>query len=127
MTDPNFEPPRYCSQCGGPIVVADAEFCKDCGAALARDRIFVRDPGFSPLLAFLLSVIPGLGHLYKGRVLTAVIWFFVVSVAYTMGPFGLVMHFICAIDAALKGALNGGRLNVRRGARRERHTANSWR
>src|SRR5262249_26558466 len=62
----DYERARYCSRCGQPIVVADAQFCKECGAPLAGTRIFVANPGFNPIVAAVLSFIPGLGHLYKG-------------------------------------------------------------
>lgn len=112
MPDPQIEQPRFCSRCGHPIVVAGAEYCKNCGAPLAGTRIFMRDPGFNPAVAFVLSLIPGLGHIYKGRVGRGVIWFFVVSIAYTMGPIGLLMHLICAVNAALKGALQDDRFGA---------------
>ncbi|HVA78106.1 MAG TPA: zinc ribbon domain-containing protein [Candidatus Binataceae bacterium] len=133
MPDPQFDQPRFCSRCGQPIVVAGAEFCKDCGAPIAPTRIFVPDPGFKPIVAFVLSVIPGLGHVYKGRVMRGVIWFVVVSIAYTMGPIGLLMHVICAMNAALSGALrddgfSSPRIGRRtRAMRRAADAQDSWR
>lgn len=86
-------------------MVADAEFCKDCGAPLTV-RWISRNPGFNPIVAAALSLIPGLGHLYRGRIGRAIMWFFGVSVAYTVGQgFGLLIHLICAANAALSGAI----------------------
>jgi len=101
-------------------VVAGAQFCKDCGAALAGTRIFVREPGFKPTVAFLLSIVPGLGHVYKGRPARGAIWFFVVLLAYALGPIGLLMHAICALNAALSGMLRDDAFPSGRGGPRTR-------
>ncbi|HVA81951.1 MAG TPA: zinc ribbon domain-containing protein [Candidatus Binataceae bacterium] len=114
MPDPKPDQARFCSRCGQPVIVADAQFCKDCGAPLAGTRILVREPGFKPTVAFLLSIVPGLGQIYKGRPMRGAIWFFVVLFAYALGPLGLLMHVICALNAALSGAL---RDDAFRGAR----------
>ncbi len=89
------------------MVVAQAEFCKDCGAALATSRLLAPNPGYKPAVAALLSIIPGLGHVYKGRPARGALWFFGVSAAYIINPsVGFLLHLICAANAALKGALN---------------------
>jgi hypothetical protein len=88
VPDPQLDQPRFCSRCGQPIVVAGAKFCKDCGAPVAATQIFAREPGFNPIVAFVLSVIPGLGQVYKGRVTRGVIWFCAVILAYALGPLG---------------------------------------
>ncbi len=89
------------------MVVTGAEFCKDCGAPLAGSRFFAKNPGFNPVMAAILSLVPGLGHVYKGRPGRGAVWFFVVSFAYAASPsFGLLMHLICAANAALKGAVD---------------------
>jgi hypothetical protein len=65
-----------------------------------------RDSGFNPVLALLLSIVPGVGHIYRGWPFKGIAWFFGVSVAYTMGPpLGILIHFICAANAAFSGAL----------------------
>jgi len=104
-------------------VVADAEYCKDCGAPLSTVRWLVPDPGYRPVVAAVLSVIPGLGHLYRGRLLKAILWFFGVMIAYTAGPIGLLVHLACAANAALSGALDNRSLDARRRLRRERNFA----
>ncbi len=54
-------------------------------------------PGVAAVLSFF---IPGLGQLYKGHLLSAMLWFVLVGVAYffLVVP-GLVLHLICIIDA----------------------------
>jgi hypothetical protein len=112
------EPARFCSRCGQPVVVAGAQFCKECGAPLAGTSIFVRDPGFNPITAALLSIIPGLGHVYKRKPGRGAVWFFAVMFAYGTGlQLGVLLHVICAINAALQGAIagDGARSRGRRG------------
>ncbi len=126
MRDRETENPRYCSQCGQAVTVAGAGFCKSCGAPLSNTRIFIRDPGFNPVLAFALSIVPGLGHVYKGRPGRGALWFIAVGAAYvTMGPLGPLLHFICAINAALQGALHDHVLG-RRAPRREPMPSDQW-
>jgi hypothetical protein len=105
------------------VVVAAAEFCKDCGAPLAGGRFFARNPGFNPVLAALLSVIPGLGHVYKGWPGRGAAWFFGVMFAYSANvSLGLLLHVICASNAALKGAIEGDAFaHMRHARRRHRH------
>ncbi|MGO9453565.1 MAG: NADH pyrophosphatase zinc ribbon domain-containing protein [Candidatus Binataceae bacterium] len=131
MPESDFEKARYCSRCGQPVVVEEADFCKDCGAPLAGVRIFVSNPGFNPFLAAVLSIIPGLGHLYKGNPGRAVMWFLLVTFTYPLNPgLGLLLHFICAANAALKGAIEddafSSRLRPRHRRRRHRGSPPSF-
>jgi hypothetical protein len=112
-----FDKPRFCSRCGLPVIVEGASFCKDCGASLDGSGIIRREIGTRPLIAFGLSIIPGLGHIYQGRALRGVMWFFGVAVAYGAGPIGYLLHLICAVSAASYG-LN--RYEERRRRRRGR-------
>jgi len=106
VPETEFETPRFCARCGQPIVVDDARFCKSCGAPLTRFPLIRRDPGFSPMLAFVLSIVPGVGHIYRGKLLRGMMWFFGVSLAYSMGPvMGALIHFICAANAAFSGVI----------------------
>lgn len=106
MPEAEFEKPRFCSRCGQPIVVAEASFCKSCGAPITRFPLLRKDPGFSPVLALVLSIVPGVGHIYRGKLGRGILWFFGVSLAYGMGPpFGILIHMICAANAAFSGAL----------------------
>jgi hypothetical protein len=69
-----------------------------------------------------LSNIPGLGHIYKGRPARGLTWFFGVAFAYSVGlPLGLLLHVICASNAALKGALEDDAfMRLRHNRRRNR-------
>lgn len=55
-------------------------------------------PGIAALLSL---VIPGAGQIYKGNIITGLLWLVTVVVGY-MAMFvpGLVLHFICIILAA---------------------------
>jgi TM2 domain-containing membrane protein YozV len=57
-------------------------------------------PGLAAVLSFFL---PGLGQLYKGQFINAIVWFFAVMCGYAalILP-GLVLHFFCVL-----GALSG--------------------
>jgi hypothetical protein len=124
VPDLENEAARFCSRCGQPVVVTGAQFCKECGAPLAGTSIFAPDPGFNPLTAALLSIIPGLGHVYKRQPGRGAIWFFAVMIAYGTGPqLGVLLHVICAINAAIKGALAGDGLRPRRRRRRTRNSS----
>lgn len=55
----------------------------------------------SPMLAALLTVfIPGAGHLYAGRFVSAVLWFLVVGAGYTLLLPGLILHLFSIASAA---------------------------
>ncbi|MBX3158058.1 MAG: hypothetical protein KF773_18970 [Deltaproteobacteria bacterium] len=59
------------------------------------------EPHASPLIAALLSLwIPGAGHLYAGRVLSAILWFLVVGAGYVLILPGLVLHLFSVASAA---------------------------
>ncbi len=98
--------PRFCSSCGHPVVVGDARFCKDCGAALATGLRFKHDLNWNPWLAASLSLIPGLGQFYKGERWQAGLWFVGVVILYAAGPVGPLVHLICIANAALAGAID---------------------
>jgi predicted nucleic acid-binding Zn ribbon protein len=121
MSEHGIGPARFCSQCGRPITVADARFCKECGAPLADTVWLSRSISWHPLTALMLSVVPGLGHWYKGQRRRAPIWFLVVIFLYINAyPFGLMMHMICGGNAALAGAVREEALT--RGGHRRRST-----
>jgi TM2 domain-containing membrane protein YozV len=55
----------------------------------------------SPLVAAGLSLlIPGAGQLYAGSVLSAILWFLLVSAGYTLILPGLILHIFCIAAAA---------------------------
>ncbi|HUY19735.1 MAG TPA: zinc ribbon domain-containing protein [Candidatus Binataceae bacterium] len=123
MADDGVARARFCSRCGQPVVVANARFCKECGAPLAGSPMLMRDLTWQPLLAAALSLLPGLGHLYRHRPLAALAWFVGVLLAYSIAqPFGFILHLVCAGNAALSGALSENaivaRLRQRRGSSR---------
>jgi hypothetical protein len=106
MADSRIERPRYCSQCGQPVIVADASFCKECGAPLAGTFWLTRQITWRPALAFVLSIVPGLGHLYKQQPWRGLLWFIFVVYMYAVAlPLGWMIHVICAFNAALSGAI----------------------
>jgi TM2 domain-containing membrane protein YozV len=86
-------------------MVAGAVYCKDCGGTLAGSQRLVHARDYNPVTAALLSIVPGLGHLYRGKPGRAVIWFFVVIVAYSLGPIGYLIHLACCANAALSGSV----------------------
>ncbi|MGD1027739.1 hypothetical protein [Candidatus Binatus soli] len=107
MAEAEFEKPRFCSRCGQPIVVAEASFCKSCGAPVTRFPLLRKDRGFSPILALVLSIIPGLGQIYRGKPIRGILWFFGVSLAYSAGPpLGVLIHLICAANAAFSDTMH---------------------
>ena len=97
--------PRFCSSCGHPVVVGDARFCKDCGAALGGGLRLKHDLRWNPWIAAVLSFVPGLGQFYKGQHWHAVLWFVGVLLAYGAGSFGVLLHLVCIANAALAGAI----------------------
>ena len=55
----------------------------------------------SPLIAGFMSLwIPGLGQLYTGRVVAALLWFLAVGAGYALILPGLVLHLFCIASAA---------------------------
>lgn len=55
----------------------------------------------SPALAAILSLLlPGAGQLYTGKVLSALLWFVLVSAGYTLILPGILLHLFCVGAAA---------------------------
>ena len=55
----------------------------------------------SPLVAAALSLfVPGAGQLYAGAVLSALLWFLLVTAGYTLILPGLILHLFCIAAAA---------------------------
>ena len=55
----------------------------------------------SPTLAALFSVfLPGAGHIYTGRMVSAILWFLVVSAGYALILPGLILHLFNITSAA---------------------------
>ena len=87
-------------------MVDEASFCKACGAPVTRFPLLRRVGGFNPMLALALSIVPGVGHIYRGKPFKGILWFFGVSFAYGLGPpLGILIHLICAANAAFADTL----------------------
>lgn len=57
---------------------------------------------WSGFLAVILSLIfPGLGQLYKGQVLRAILWVVFIVLGYILIIPGLILHLCCIIDAGV--------------------------
>ncbi|MGH7841393.1 MAG: hypothetical protein ACREQD_01500 [Candidatus Binataceae bacterium] len=125
MPEHQTEPARFCSRCGHSITVPDASFCKECGAPvldLPRDAAAI----WHPLTALMLSVVPGLGHWYRGLRRRGAVWFLAVMLLYvTTYPIGFLMHLICACNAAW-GSTDPA-FRIRRGRRSTRLRGGSMR
>lgn len=72
---------------------------------LSHVPLAIRHRTPSPFLAAGLSMlIPGAGQLYAGRVISAILWFLVVSAGYALILPGLVLHLFCMAGAARAAA-----------------------
>jgi TM2 domain-containing membrane protein YozV len=68
---------------------------------LSHVPLAVRNRAPSAFLAAGLSMlIPGAGQLYAGRVISAILWFLVVSAGYALILPGLILHLFCMASAA---------------------------
>ncbi|MGH7913876.1 MAG: hypothetical protein ACREPW_04405 [Candidatus Binataceae bacterium] len=104
---------RFCSQCGQPVTVAEAVFCKQCGARLGAAG-WLGDISSPALIAFVLSVVPGLGHFYAGRTGRAIGWLFGTVWAYKISlSLGVLIHLVCAVSAARAATLDAERRGIR--------------
>lgn len=66
------------------------------GVALVRTQPVSR----SAIVAGLLSMwLPGAGHLYAGRVASAIAWFLAVGAGYVLFLPGLILHLFCIISS----------------------------
>ena len=53
-----------------------------------------------PRTAFLLSLFPGLGHLYRGSARGGLVWIVITALAYiAWPPLGTACHVLCALHA----------------------------
>jgi len=113
MADTGTTRARFCSQCGHAVTVAEAVFCKQCGAKLGVAG-WLGDLSSPALIAFVLSVVPGLGHFYAGRTGRAIGWFFGALFAYgTSSSLGVLIHLVCAVSAARAATLDAERRGIR--------------
>jgi hypothetical protein len=113
MADTGTTRARFCSQCGQAVTVAQAVFCKQCGARLGVAG-WLGDLSSAAAIAFVLSVIPGLGHFYAGRTGRAIGWFFGVLFAYgASSSLGVLIHLVCAVSAARAATRDAERRGIR--------------
>lgn len=58
------------------------------------------------MLALALSIVPGVGHIYRGKPFKGIFWFIFVTFAYAVSySFGTLIHLICAANAAFADRL----------------------
>ena len=114
---------RFCSQCGQPVTVAEAVYCKQCGAKLGAAG-WLGEMARPPVIAVVLSVVPGLGHFYAGRTGRAIGWFFGALWAYGISTsLGVLIHLVCAVSAARAATLDAERRGIRASASVDGRTA----
>ncbi len=92
-------------------IKADARKCRHCGETLdpvlraaeeaSRSALERTAPSFSPGIAMVLSVIwPGLGHIYRGKLLSGILWMILTPLGYICFIIpGLILHLMCIIFA----------------------------
>lgn len=69
-------------------------------AIIRREPTPALRPRWRPRTAFLLSLIPGLGHLYRGATGAGLLWFLITALAYVAWPpLGTACHILCAVHA----------------------------
>lgn len=102
MAETGGSRPRFCSQCGTPVVVEGASFCKDCGTRLGASSLLGEITfNSTAIVAALLSFVPGLGHFYAGHPWHALKWFLVVAIIYVASHgLGVLIWVVCAVSAA---------------------------
>ena len=119
-TKPFVPQTKTCQFCGEAIASTAAK-CRHCGeflnhpiaAAAPQLQTVVnvtqvaslgpRPMRWNPVVAVLLSfLLPGLGQIYKGQVLTGIVWFVVVVIGYAVLVLpGLLLHVFCLIGAGM--------------------------
>lgn len=79
-----------CPQCGQPFRESQPQVVYQ----TAQQRVW------SPGVAAVLSIIPGLGQLYKGQIFAAIGWFIVIPIGYSFFILpGVALHVLCIVSA----------------------------
>jgi TM2 domain-containing membrane protein YozV len=108
----------YCSE----WINVDARKCRHCGEifdAELRAKSYQHSPSiivqqrerkWSPGIAALLSfLIPGAGQIYKGNLVSGILWFIFTGIGYFLLVIpGLILHLICIFAAASGDPYKGG-------------------
>ncbi len=94
QVQPESADTMQCPYCGA-ILPKGAEACTECD--WTREATTPAEPKASDAMAVLLSIIPGLGHIYKGHKLVGFLWMFGAI------PAGIFV-FLAAIASAGFGA-----------------------
>jgi hypothetical protein len=104
---------KICPFCAEKINIAAIK-CKHCGEhfnsenrqnfqqgptiVIPESKVRKWSPGVAALLSFL---IPGAGQIYKGNVMSGILWLIFVVIGYAMLFIpGLILHLICIFAAA---------------------------
>ena len=93
-----------CPRCGQSLL-ADAQSCDRCNWTREEGRLETAEGKASDAVAVLLSIIPGLGHIYKGHKLAGFLWMagaipagiFVFLAAIASAGFGAGLFFLYLI------------------------------
>lgn len=113
---------KFCGKCGAATLLIDTpdqqfavtSYSSEDWKAVSKPTVFHTVHGFNPAFAFLLSlVLPGLGHIYRGKIGKGIGWFvFAVLADLIFGFLTTVMppcvvvvilvHFWCAATAMKK-------------------------
>ncbi len=104
----------FCPSCGNPLTVSGAAYCRNCGAPVTPVIWFKTNLEWNPWLALFVSILPGAGQVYKGYLFQGLAWLVLVAVSYTAQPLGVILHLLCAANAALSGAIDSRPLQLRR-------------
>ena len=104
--EPSVGAKMHCPYCGHPLP-KDAEHCDRCD--WARGATETAEGKASDAIAVIFSIIPGLGHIYKGHKLAGFLWMlgaipvgiFVLLAAFASAGWGLGLFFFYLIAVML--------------------------
>ena len=90
---------KYCSE----IVLVEAKKCKHCGEFLNQELTETLPLKWNPVTAALLSLlVPGGGHIYRGKPIKGFAWLLFVAAGYTLYIVpGILLHLISIIFAVI--------------------------